>query len=573
LEPLTETSPTPDNPLRRARDIAGRALRAAGLRHNAASEAPAVGSSADSEAAGPLAEGLFVNPIAEGADPCVVRDGDRYLWCQSEGNVAVAIWTSDRLTSLGEKHVVWSAPEQGSWSKEVWAPDLVKLDGRWHIYFAASDGLNANHLAYVLVADTDDPLGSYSLHGPLNTGDGDGGLGDNAWAIDMAVLEHEGRRYALWSGWPDATTQVQHLYIAAMDSPVSLAGPRVQLFSPFDYPWERIRDKPGAVGINEAPQPLVHGGRTFVVYSCGSALLPSYKLGMLELVGSDPLDLLAWHKMAEPVFSSTETTFGVGHGGFLPSPDGSEWWHVYHAKIARPQSFRRAIQVQPMSWSAVGTPELGQPVAAGVALAEPSGTPRRRRRDPAGWSFASASDGLGDFDYYGHHQFFSLQTDGLHLGEIPACPVNDYRSGEKVVLRGGDFSDVRVDATFSFVDGRRAVGILFRVTGPSVGFNAQRGYFAAVVPRTGRLVLGRTDGRRWTELAATTAATGGSVEHTLIVQAVGTTLSVWLEADPASRIRIDHDVYRHGSVGLRVIDTHARFTSMSVRPLDRAGTE
>lgn len=559
--------PAAADPLRRARGATGRVLRKVGLRYDPAVEVPAVTPSAGGEMEGPLAEGLFVNPIAEGADPCVVLDGDRYLWCQSEGNVGVAIWESCSLTSLGEKHVVWRAPEQGPCSKQVWAPELVHLDGRWHIYLAASDGLNANHLAYVLVADTDDALGPYTVHGPLNTGDGEGGTTDNAWAIDMTVLEHGGCRYALWSGWPDTTTQVQHLYIATLESPVSLAGPRVQLFSPFDYPWERIRDTPGAVGINEAPQPLVHGGRTFVVYSCGSALLPSYKLGMLELVGSDPVDPTAWRKMPEPVFFSTETTFGVGHGGFLLSQDGAEWWHVYHAKIARPESFRRVIQVQPMAWSADGAPELGQPLAAGVALAEPSGTPLRRRRDPARWHFGSAADGLADFDYYGHHQFFSLQSDGLHLGEIPNQPVNHYRSGEKVVLRGGDFADVRVRASFTLVEGSRAVGILFRVTGPSVGFDAQRGYFAAVVPRTGRLVLGRTDGRSWTELAATPMETGGPAEHTLVVEAVGTTLSVHLEADPAHHIQLDDDAYPHGSVGLRVVDTHACFAALSVEPI------
>ena len=30
----------------------------------------------------------FVNPIAEGADPCVIRHGDKYLWCQSAGKHA-----------------------------------------------------------------------------------------------------------------------------------------------------------------------------------------------------------------------------------------------------------------------------------------------------------------------------------------------------------------------------------------------------------------------------------------------------------------------------------------------------
>jgi len=270
--------------------------------------------------------------------------------------------------------------------------------------------------------------------------------------------------------------------------------------------------------------------------------------------------------MPEPVFSSTVTTFGVGHGGFVLSPDEAEWWHVYHAKIARRESFRRVIQVQPMTWSAAGAPELGQPAPAGLALTEPSGTPRVRRRAAARWSFTAAGDDLADFDYYGHHQYFSLQADGVHLGELPEHPVNHFRSGEKLVLRDGDYSDLQVRAGLAFVAGSRAVGVLFRVTGAAVGFNAQRGYFAAVVPKTGRLVLGRTDGHSWTELGATPLTTGAQREHTLVVQAVGTTLSVGLEADPACRIQLVDETYPRGSVGIRVVNTHAVLSQFSVEP-------
>ncbi len=138
-------------------------------------------------ASGPLPSNQFVNPIAEGADPWVVRDpnADRYLWCLSEGNRGIAIHAGKRLTALGGKHIVWSAPEAGPVSREIWAPELHFLDGRWHVYFAASDGRNANHLAYVLVSRTSDPLGDYDLHGPLETGDR---AGKPIWAIDMTVL-------------------------------------------------------------------------------------------------------------------------------------------------------------------------------------------------------------------------------------------------------------------------------------------------------------------------------------------------------------------------------------------------
>ncbi len=123
--------------------------------------------------------------------------------------------------------MVWTAPKSGPYSKEVWAPEIHLLDGRWHIYVAASDGDNANHLAYVLLSRDEDPLSPYTLHGPLPTGDGEDGKSPNIWAIDMTVLEHEGKRYALWSGWDAPGTDRQFLYIAPMKSPIELAGPRV----------------------------------------------------------------------------------------------------------------------------------------------------------------------------------------------------------------------------------------------------------------------------------------------------------------------------------------------------------
>ena len=167
--------PSPSSPWRRVRSGVGRLLRRTGLLDDPATQVPRAAEPPDGDGDAPLAEGLFVNPVAEGADPFVVRDGNGYLWCQTDADAGVVVRRSDRLTSLGERHVVWRAPADGPFSAEVWAPELIRLDGRWHIYVAASDGRNENHRAYVLVADTDDPLGSYSLHGPLHTGDGAGG--------------------------------------------------------------------------------------------------------------------------------------------------------------------------------------------------------------------------------------------------------------------------------------------------------------------------------------------------------------------------------------------------------------
>jgi GH43 family beta-xylosidase len=320
------------------------------------------------------ADEWFVNPIAEGADPWVVRDpnANRYLWCAATGNQSIAIHTSDTLATMGKRHVIWVAPETGAFSKQVWAPELHFLDGHWHVYFAASDGKNENHLTYVLRSETADPLGEYKIHGPLATGAGKDGLSPNIWAIDMTILEHSGRRYAIWSGWDSPGTDRQFLYIAPMKSPVELSGTRVQLCANDSYPWEMTEPGTAGRGLNEGPEVLDTGKRKFVIYSCAASWLPTYKLGQLELVGDDPLDPKSWVKKSEPVFEGKDEIYGVGHSCFVKSADGDRWWHVFHSKLTPDPGWHRGIFVQPMTIDRTGAPQFGEPQAAGKKLALPN---------------------------------------------------------------------------------------------------------------------------------------------------------------------------------------------------------
>ncbi len=312
----------------------------------------------------------FTNPIAVGQDPCVVLDGGRYLWIQSDNEI-ITLHVSDTLTDLGREHVIWTSPESGPYSAEIWAPELLKLNNRWYIYFGASNGENINHRTYVLVSKTSDPLGDYTLHGPLYTGDHFDTKQENLWAIDMTILKHEGRLYGIWSGWTTVDSDVQNLYIAPMSSPTETSGNRVLISESDDYLWERTEESLRSRGLNEGPQLLRHNGRTFVVYSCAASWLPTYKLGLLELVGTNPLDPKSWKKSPQPIFESTEATFGVGHGSFTTSPDGTRWWHAYHVKDSVEPGWKRSIFVQPMNFKEDGTPDLGTPVKAGEPLVFP----------------------------------------------------------------------------------------------------------------------------------------------------------------------------------------------------------
>ena len=525
----------------------------------------------------PVPTSRFINPIGEGADPWVIRDenNERYLWCFTEGNRGISIHSSESLTSLGKKHFVWKAPEEGPYAKEVWAPELHLLDGHWHIYFAASDGRNENHLTYVLRSQDGDALGEYELHGPLATGAGKDGRSPNLWAIDMTPLEVRGKRYALWSGWDAPGTDRQFLYIAPLRSPTELSGPRVRLCPNNDYPWEFTEGDGKGRGLNEAPQVLFSGQRTFVTYSCGASWLPSYKLGMLELTGDDPLDPRSWKKHGEPVFQSSEQTYGVGHSCFVRSPDVQQWWHVFHAKRDRNPGWRRAIFVQPMSFRDDGFPDFGEPAAPGSSLPRPGG--ERIHHIPFAGDYAVPESYPGswpwhEWSYYGHHQMIRGGTYGPLLGSALGQPVNLYRCGEKLVLNQAPVADCRISVNIEFraLDGRahsslRDAGLLFRCSGASVGYDAQRGYFAGLIPQTNLVILGTTDGESWRELARAPSRIEPGRRHKLEVEVRGQDITV--RHDGEKKIQLQDSTYPSGTVGVRLVDSIAEFSNFLVEPL------
>lgn len=338
------------------------------------------------------ARATFANPIAPGADPWVIFHEGFYYWCASENDLGVAVYRSDRLTERGEKVVVWRAPAFGPHSREVWAPELHRLDDRWYIYVAASNGRNETHRMIVLEAVGDDPTSEFRFKAELYTGDECARRRNNRWAIDGTILEHAGQRYMIWSGWADERDQ-QWLYLARMENPWTISSDRVRLCANDDYLWERVDETAATRGLNEAPQVLRRDGRVFVMYSASASWETSYKLGLLELAGANPMDPRSWRKAAEPVFQATARAWGPGHNCFVKSPDGTEDWLVYHVKLERKPNWKRAIHVQRFGWRSDGTPDFGAPVAAGLALALPSG--ERERVADGTLSPASASLALG----------------------------------------------------------------------------------------------------------------------------------------------------------------------------------
>jgi GH43 family beta-xylosidase len=54
------------------------------------------------------------------------------------------------------------------YSKQLWAPEIHFLNGKWYVYFAADDGINLHHRIWVLENSIADPFeGQWLLKGKL----------------------------------------------------------------------------------------------------------------------------------------------------------------------------------------------------------------------------------------------------------------------------------------------------------------------------------------------------------------------------------------------------------------------
>ena len=312
----------------------------------------------------------FRNPLKrDGADPWLVcHDGWYYLATTS--GVDVRVRKARRLADLKDApdRVVWS-DDDPSRNRDVWAPEFHRLDPgggrgpRWYLYYTASDGMEPHHRMYVAESEGDDPTGPYRFKAKLMT-DPD----DRQYAIDGTVLTMPGdRRYFVWCGRPSPAGQ--GLYIARMENPWTLAGPRV------DLPASGF----GCRDVREGPAALPGKDRVFLTYSACAADTPDYRLGLLSIrPGGDPTDPSAWHQHPDPVFARDDRAgvFGPGHNSFFKSPDGREDWIAYHAKSGTDRTYAdRSTRAQPFTWRPDGTPDFGRPRPVSEDLPAPSGEP------------------------------------------------------------------------------------------------------------------------------------------------------------------------------------------------------
>ncbi|MGX5209558.1 family 43 glycosylhydrolase [Streptomyces violaceus] len=308
----------------------------------------------------------FTNPVksVKGADPWISYHDSNYYLVTTSWTDVITIRKSATLAGLS------TAPSVQVWKGDaasrccnIWAPELHFVNGRWYLYYVAGQNVsdyNPTQRSHVLESAGSDPMGPYTYKGQLN----------NAWMLDPSLLNVGGRLYMLGSANTGGT---QNVVIAPMSNPYTVSGSYSTISTP-THAWERQGGT-----VNEGAEVLQRGGRTFLIYSASGCWTPDYKLGQLELTGSNPLSASSWTKKSTPVFQRSDANgvYGPGHNGFFTSPDGRENWIVYHANDSASEGCDngRTTRAQKFTWNSDGTPNLGTPVRLGASLPGPSGEP------------------------------------------------------------------------------------------------------------------------------------------------------------------------------------------------------
>lgn len=278
-----------------------------------------------------------------GQDPWVVAHDGALLLVQSGGgnrHLVVKRFRDLEHIDRNAETVIWTPDGPARHLRHVWAPELHPIEGRWYVYFSASDGSFGGHRTHALVSVSDDPLGPYLTLGPVAD------PAHDVWAIDLTVFTERGELYALWSGWEGADDGFpQNLYLARMANPWTISGERVCIARP-EHGWEM-----SVAPVNEGPEVIRHPGtgRLFVMYSADASWTQAYKMGLIEWTGGELTDPASWSKSHGPFFT------GGGHGCVVDTPAGARL--VYHRKLtADPGWADREIRWVPFGWDAQGYP-------------------------------------------------------------------------------------------------------------------------------------------------------------------------------------------------------------------------
>jgi GH43 family beta-xylosidase len=251
----------------------------------------------------------YMNPVLDNvADPDVLyHDGMYYLYptTATQDVEGIKVYTSRDLVHWRDCGLAMKAGSDNWGSGGFWAPDITEREHRFYLTYTANE--------HLCVSVGDCPLGPFKQlrFGPMHP---------DIKEIDAHVFGDTNGQYYMYF------VRFEHgnvIYGARLNDDMQSVDESTltRLLVP-SQPWEKDR-----ADINEAPYMLEYEGRYFLTYSGSHFESPMYGVGYA--VGDGPLGPFEKYRF-NPILQSNAVVHGTGHHTFAPSPDGAEWFMLYH---------------------------------------------------------------------------------------------------------------------------------------------------------------------------------------------------------------------------------------------------
>lgn len=270
----------------------------------------------------------FKNPILEGADPFLLKHGDKYymyftgfhtnaesMFDTTDGNEdGFLVYESENLKD-------WSCRGQCLSRKDVmgdkwfWAPEVLFRNGRFYMVYTSEEHCG--------IATADSPLGPF-----VQT--------EKRWLSERKMIDghfftdDDGQTYLYYVRIDGGN----RIYVAKLsDDLMTLDEKNERLLIEAREPWE-TRD----CLVAEGPFVLKHKGIYYLSYSANHTRCQDYAVGYAT--SDSPLGPFKKYK-GNPILSSGGDAVGVGHHSFAPSPREGMLLCAYHRHASKTQFIPR----------------------------------------------------------------------------------------------------------------------------------------------------------------------------------------------------------------------------------------
>ena len=301
----------------------------------------------------PEAAALSGNPIFPGwyADPEGIVFGKRF-------------WIYPTYSAPYNQQVfldAFSSPDLVNWTKHsrildtnavtwawraMWAPAIVKNDGKYFLFFAANDIQNNGQVGGIGVAVADQPEGPFKdcLGKPLIDR-----FYNGAQPIDQFVFrDKDGQYYMIYGGW-------RHCNVARLKA--DFTG-----FEPFadGTVFREITPQ----GYVEGPFMFIRNGKYYFMWSEGGWTGPNYSVAYA--IADSPLG--PFERIGKILQQDPQVATGAGHHSVIQLPGKDIYYIVYHRRpLGERDGNHRVVCIDRMEFDAQGFIEPVKITFEGVA--------------------------------------------------------------------------------------------------------------------------------------------------------------------------------------------------------------